>query len=265
LSRRPGLIAWLRRSTFEIRRSGRRKTLGLTVDRHGELLVHAPEGEPTTRIETWVRSKLLWVHRRLAAKERLASAWREPEFVTGESFSVLGRRYPLRIDPTQEAPLRFDGRKFCLSPQVIPSAARHFRAWYAGIGRVWVREIVLSPGRAPLACFGALPHAGAAFIAGTVIFSFGELVFSSALPAAVARLAPPGRRGAYQGAWTLLGSASMGSALFVSGLLREATGWGAAWMIYAGVTSAAGMLLLLTRERFRAFQETRQDPRLPAR
>ena len=33
---------------------------------------------------------------------------------------------------------------------------------------------------------------GAALVAGTVIFSFGELVFSSAVPAAVARLAPPG-------------------------------------------------------------------------
>jgi MFS family permease len=117
---------------------------------------------------------------------------------------------------------------------------------------------------AALACFGAPADARAAFIAGTVVFSFGELVFSSALPAAVARLAPPGRRGAYQGAWTLVGSVSMGSALFVSGLLREATGWSGAWMIYAGVTFAAGVLLLVTRERFRAFQETRRDPRLRA-
>jgi predicted MFS family arabinose efflux permease len=115
-----------------------------------------------------------------------------------------------------------------------------------------------------LACFAAPADARAALIAGTLIFSFGELVFSSALPAAVARLAPPGRRGAYQGAWTLVGSVGMGSALFVSGLLREATGWSGAWLIYAGVTFAAGVLLLVTRERFTAFQETRQDPRLRA-
>jgi predicted metal-dependent hydrolase len=129
--------------TFEIRRSSRRKTLGLTVDRHGELRVHAPEGEPTTRIETWVCSKLLWVHRRLAAKERLTSALHEPEFVTGESFSVLGRQYQLRIDPAQQEPLKFDGRKFCLSTEAIPTAARHFRAWFIGTGRVWVRERVV--------------------------------------------------------------------------------------------------------------------------
>jgi MFS family permease len=103
---------------------------------------------------------------------------------------------------------------------------------------------------AALACFGAVAHAGAAFIAGTVIFSFGELVFSSAVPAAVARLAPAGRRGAYQGAWTLVGSFSMGSALFVSGLLRDTIGWSGAWMIYAALTLVSGVLLLLSRERF---------------
>jgi MFS family permease len=103
---------------------------------------------------------------------------------------------------------------------------------------------------AALACFGGVPHARAAYIAATVIFSFGELVFSSAVPAAVARLAPPGRRGAYQGAWTLVSSFSMGSALFVSGLLRDATGWTGAWSIYAAVTFVAGLLLIYTRERF---------------
>jgi MFS family permease len=103
------------------------------------------------------------------------------------------------------------------------------------------------------ACLGLyawVPHAGAALIAGTVVFSFGEAVFSSAVPAAVARLAPPGRRGAYQGGWTLVGALSMGSALFVSGLLRDAIGWEGAWIAYAAVTLVAALLLVLTRERF---------------
>jgi MFS family permease len=95
-----------------------------------------------------------------------------------------------------------------------------------------------------------VPHAAAALVAGTVVFSFGELVFSSAVPAAVARLAPPGRRGAYQGAWTLVGSFSMGSALFVSGLLRESIGWTGAWLIYAAMAFVAGTLLIVTRNRF---------------
>ena len=100
------------------------------------------------------------------------------------------------------------------------------------------------------ACYAGIPHAGAALIAGTVIFSFGELVFSSAVPAAVARLAPAGRRGAYQGGWTLVSSFSMGSALFFSGLLRDAVGWNGAWLFCAALTLAAGLALLMSRDWF---------------
>jgi MFS family permease len=97
---------------------------------------------------------------------------------------------------------------------------------------------------AGLACYGAIPGAAAALLAGTVIFSFGEAVFSSAVPASVARLAPEGRRGAYQGAWALVQSFSMGSALFVSGLLRDAVGWRLAWIVFAALALAAGFGLL---------------------
>ena len=114
---------------------------------------------------------------------------------------------------------------------------------------------------AALAAFGAVQHAAAAFVAGTVIFSFGELVFSSALPAAVARLAPPGRRGAYQGAWTLVGSFSMGSALFVSGLLRDSVGWPTAWWTYAAVTAAAGLALLAYRAALKSVSDSRNATR----
>jgi MFS family permease len=108
---------------------------------------------------------------------------------------------------------------------------------------------------AALACYGAIPGAAAALLAGTVIFSLGEAVFSSAVPASVARLAPAGRRGAYQGAWALVQSFSMGSALFVSGLLRDAVGWRTAWILFAALALAAGAGLL--RERFQERHQVR--------
>jgi MFS family permease len=101
-----------------------------------------------------------------------------------------------------------------------------------------------------IACYALVPGAAAGYLAGTVVFSFGELVFSSAVPAAVARLAPAGRRGAYQGGWTLIASFSMGSALFVSGLLRDAIGWPAAWLLFAALIAAAALLLFLFRRKF---------------
>jgi hypothetical protein len=100
------------------------------------------------------------------------------------------------------------------------------------------------------ACFAWVPDPGAALIAGMIVFSFGELIFSSAVPTAVARLAPAGRRGAYQGGWTLVASFSMGSALVVSGLLRDAAGWRGAWLGYTVLTLAAAFLLFAFRERF---------------
>jgi MFS family permease len=111
------------------------------------------------------------------------------------------------------------------------------------------------------ACYAWIPDARSALIAGTIVFSFGELVFSSAVPAAVARLAPAGRRGAYQGAWTLVASCSMGSALFVSGLLRDAGGWQAAWTVYCALVLAAAALLFALGARFTALSDSRNATR----
>jgi MFS family permease len=107
--------------------------------------------------------------------------------------------------------------------------------------------------------YGSIPDPAVALLAGTVIFSFGEIIFSSAMPAAVARLAPPGRRGAYQGGWTLIASLSMGSALIVSGFLRDLAGWRAAWWIYAGLMLAAALVWYLSRDYFLQVTARRQS------
>jgi MFS family permease len=111
------------------------------------------------------------------------------------------------------------------------------------------------------ACYAWIPDVRIALIAGTIVFSFGELVFSSAVPAAVARLAPAGRRGTYQGAWTLVAASSMGSALFFSGLLRDAAGWPAAWAVYCGLALAGGITLFVLRGLFASLSDSRNATR----
>ena len=103
---------------------------------------------------------------------------------------------------------------------------------------------------AALACFALIPGAAPALLVGTVIYSFGEVVFSSAVPAGVARLAPAGSRGAYQGAWTLVASLSLGSALALSGAISKAAGWPSAWLACAALTALAAAALHLLRPRF---------------
>ncbi|MBI3304062.1 MAG: M48 family metallopeptidase [Deltaproteobacteria bacterium] len=126
--------------TFEVRRSLRRKTLGLTVDRGRELVIHAPEETTDHELTRWTRSKLLWVHRRLARKEALALKVRAPEFVSGENFSYLGRNYRLKSVREPAEPLRFDGTYFWLAVDARGEAEAHFRRWYIRTGRVWLSQ-----------------------------------------------------------------------------------------------------------------------------
>ena len=125
---------------FEVRRSARRKTLGLTVDRGGELVVHAPEAYSTQDSARWTESKLLWVHRKLASRAELVPRVREPEFVSGESFAYLGRVHRLVIVAKQEVPFRFDGRRFSLSRESRTDGKVHFRRWFRPTGRAWLTE-----------------------------------------------------------------------------------------------------------------------------
>jgi predicted metal-dependent hydrolase len=124
---------------LEVRRSTRRTTLGLTVDRGGELIVHAPLNTSSDDLTGWARTKLLWVHRKLAVKRELEAKVRSPEYVTGESFSYLGRRYRLRVVSNQDEPLRFDYEGFTLRADVKASALDHFRRWYSRTGAGWVQ------------------------------------------------------------------------------------------------------------------------------
>jgi len=103
---------------------------------------------------------------------------------------------------------------------------------------------------ASLFCYALVPGPAAALLIGTVVFSFGEVLFSSAVPAAVARLAPAGKRGAYQGGWALIASFSMGSALVLSGWLQAQIGWQGAWLAYAAVVLAAALGLFASRGVF---------------
>jgi predicted metal-dependent hydrolase len=126
---------------FEVRRSQHRKTLGVTVGRAGELLAHVPPQTTAAELARWINGKLLWVHRKLALKEEAAPKLRAPEYVTGEAFCYLGRRYRLKLVERQEHPLQFDGTRFTLRRDAR-AAEPHFRRWYIQAGTPWLLQRV---------------------------------------------------------------------------------------------------------------------------
>ena len=85
--------------SYAIRRSARRKkTIAVTVDPAGSILVVAPERVGTDRLDTIVGRKAEWIARRVRRAESHAPLLSPREFVSGESVRYLGRHYRLKVD-----------------------------------------------------------------------------------------------------------------------------------------------------------------------
>lgn len=104
-----------------------------------------------------------------------------------------------------------------------------------------------------------------ALVLASVVFTAGELIFSSALPAAVAGLAPAGLRGAYQGAWAMVHSIGFGAAVFLTGLAQPHFGWRTTWILWTALTALAALGLATARARFRRMADARAGAGLGAR
>lgn len=131
-----------------IRRSSRRKSVGITVDRDGSVFVAAPKDCDREQIDEYVRSKSLWIYRKLAQREALGS--RQPskkEFVDGSCLWFLGDAHRLRIvdempDGKNSQPLQLAGEWFLLHRDAVDNAKELFRRWYVEQGRPIVDRIV---------------------------------------------------------------------------------------------------------------------------
>jgi predicted metal-dependent hydrolase len=126
--------------TFALRRSSRRKTLGITIERNGELVLTAPVDTPLEEIERVARQKGLWVYRKLAEREFLVGPTRTKEYVPGETFHYLGRSYRLRlVDPKNgHPPLQLQHGWFGLRRDEQERGEKHFVDWYIEHGQPWL-------------------------------------------------------------------------------------------------------------------------------
>lgn len=128
---------------FEVRRSPLRKTVGITVDRGGELVIDAPASLPIRRVESVVRSRLAWVYSKLARKRQLLQERAGAKYVPGEGHLYLGRQHRLLlVDATQGEPLRLAHGRFELVRRERPRGDEVFRHWYLARGQEWLAQRV---------------------------------------------------------------------------------------------------------------------------
>lgn len=127
---------------FEVTYSSRRRTMELSVERDGALVVRAPAEAAADRLESFVRDKKAWVYKKVAEKEALRRATPVREYVSGEGFPYLGRSYRLLLVDQQDEPLRLDAGRFRLLRAEAGNGRAQFIAWYTAHARGWLRRRV---------------------------------------------------------------------------------------------------------------------------
>lgn len=115
---------------YTLKRAGR-KTIGISVERDGSVVVIAPESVDETSIQQHVQSKRLWIWEKQAIKKHQNSEVVTKQFIAGESFEYLGRRYRLKFVEEQDRVLKMQEGWFSLRKNMQHQAKECFIAWYS--------------------------------------------------------------------------------------------------------------------------------------
>ena len=75
---------------IEVRRSRRRRTLEVSIDRDGSVLAMVPAALSEDELRRLIGQRLVWIHQTLEKKQEVLHAQTPREFVTGEGFYYLG-------------------------------------------------------------------------------------------------------------------------------------------------------------------------------
>ncbi len=124
---------------YTLKRSNR-KSLGLTVNRDGAVIVRAPHNLSDEEIREFVSEKRVWIQQKLSQKASVNREKPKREFVNGQGFLYLGKSYRLRYIQGAEDPkahkvakssgLQLRNGYFELDEKQRNNARDHFVAWY---------------------------------------------------------------------------------------------------------------------------------------
>lgn len=118
--------------SFELRHSAKRRTVGITVERDGQLILASPPEVPIETLEKIVSDKRLWIYDKLLKQQFLNPPTSIKQYVSGEAFYYLGRSYSLKlVDAVLEQPkLRLYQSCFHLQRDAQAQGRELFIAWY---------------------------------------------------------------------------------------------------------------------------------------
>lgn len=112
--------------------SSRRKTVAVTVDPKGHVLVAAPDTTGEEALKAFIHERRYWIYTKLARREVLGPDRSHKQFVAGETLPYLGRNHQIVIvdNDSQDIPLKLNQGKFHLRHKDSVAGRGHFLRWY---------------------------------------------------------------------------------------------------------------------------------------
>ena len=129
---------------FEVQLSGARRTIGITVDRDGSLIVNAPNDCDEAELTAFAHDKRMWVYKKLAEKDLLLSQRPTKEFVSGEGFSYLGRSHRLQLTSRLGDPVKLERGRFVMRRDIAADrrGGQAMIDWYRTRAQRWLEHRV---------------------------------------------------------------------------------------------------------------------------
>lgn len=117
------------------------------MDRFGDLVINVPETLPNSEIENIVRRRQEWIYTKVEQKEIVLRSGGPKEYVTGEGFYYLGKKYRLKLfeaAPEESVPpLRLLNGRFWMVRSSADKGKDHFTRWYTRQGQVWIADKII--------------------------------------------------------------------------------------------------------------------------
>ncbi len=120
-----------RKLNYKLIRSRRRKkTVSLCIQRDGTITIHVPLTMPEKKIDEYFAGKKYWIKRKLS--ENKFKLYRPKQFIQGEEFLYLGKRYRLNMPKPKKGKhlLELTNNGFMLNENHKDSAKKLFIGWY---------------------------------------------------------------------------------------------------------------------------------------
>jgi len=108
-------------------RYSRRKSIAITIDIDGNIVVKAPQGHPRAFIDGYVSTKRDWIEKTLAKTEKLRA---ERDAFTLDVALLLGEEYPVRAVGGKR--VYFTGKRFEVPQGDRAAMMQSLREWYRG-------------------------------------------------------------------------------------------------------------------------------------